>query len=144
MYVPFLPVPMGPVNSGVAKWPDGSGPSGNVRTGFPTYQGPAIWYLFHTIATQFYKIEKDCLIGPIFVEKILSTVVTFMAYFGLTHPCPYCRFHFTQRVSRNDMDWKSLDQGAKNWFGDVFDEATGTRETQRISESEIYPLEYLF
>lgn len=65
--------------------------------------------------------------------KILTTVTNTVLYFGLTHPCPYSRYHFMNRVSRNDADWNEL--------GDI---NQLTRDGEFTSEVALYPLEYLF
>ena len=67
----------------------------------------------------------------------MSTVKIMVGYFGLTHPCPYCRYDFLSWVSRNDARWEDLGQN---------NEVTGVRYGRRklVSESELYPLEYLF
>ena len=78
----------------------------NLRTGFPTYQGPNTWFLWHTIAARLAEIEDRC--DPGDTDSLLVTAKNMIAYFGLTHPCPYCRHHFMMRVSRNDMRWRDL------------------------------------
>lgn len=100
LYVPFLPVDKARVYIGEAPRPDGTYGS-SLRVGGPAYQGPAIWYLFHTIAARFYHLESQCSKDDIGMGKILSTITNTVLYFGLTHPCPYCRYHFMNRVSRN-------------------------------------------
>ena len=67
------------------------------------------------------------------MDKLLSTITQMVLYFGLTHPCPYCRYHFMARVSRNDQHWQQL--------GDINEV---TRDGSSTSESAVYPLEYLF
>jgi hypothetical protein len=133
LYVPFLPpteVPLARLDA--------------VRSGFPTYQGPATWYLWHTIAARYAQVQDKCY-GPnnstdvdgfpkgndhVLASKVLPLFKRYLAYYGTTHPCPYCREHFQSRVSRNDMDWRA--------FG-----LTNTMDPSQ-SESNLYPLEYLF
>ena len=67
------------------------------------------------------------------MDKLLSTITQMVLYFGLTHPCPYCRYHFMARVSRNDQHWQQL--------GDINEVK---RDGSSTSESAVYPLEYLF
>ena len=43
-------------------------------------------------------------------SKMLFTVKTMVGDFGLTHPCPYCRYHFLNPVSRSDADWQDVGQ----------------------------------
>ena len=69
--------------------------------------------------------------------KMLSTVKTMVGYFCLTHPCPYCRYHFLSPVSRSDADWQ--DRGQSNTVTGVVN-----GERQLVSESELSPFEYLF
>jgi hypothetical protein len=148
LYVPFLPpkhVPLARVYLGKEDRLDGTSGS-NLRVGVPFYQGPAIWYLWHSFASRLTELERSCIgsnnpnhlkVGDNSHSKILSTVKTMVGYFGLTHPCPYCRYHLLSRASRNDANWKELGQGNK---------VTGlvNGERQLVSESELYPLEYLF
>ena len=69
-------------------------------------------------------------------SKMLSTVETMVGYFGLTHPCPCFRYPFLSRVLSSDADWQDLGQSIT---------VTGVvnGERQLVSESELYPLEYL-
>ncbi|CAB9514002.1 expressed unknown protein [Seminavis robusta] len=122
LYVPFLKVPLARTYMGL----EGSIGS-SMRVGYPTYQGPAIWFLYHTIAARTAAFERQCNAN---VDKILSTFAIVIAYFGTTHPCPYCREHFMSRVSRNDRDWQTF--GLENTL------------SPSQSESNLYPLEYLF
>lgn len=50
LYVPFLPVAKSRVYLGEAARDDGT-VGGTLRNGFPTYQGPAVWYLWHSVST---------------------------------------------------------------------------------------------
>ena len=124
LYVPFMPVPLSRTHLN------------QMRTGFPTYMGPSVWFLWHTIAARYAGLEQQCGMDASSAAKILSNIKVMIGYFGLTHPCPYCRYHFTLRVSRNDQHWRELPPSAKNTIR--------TREGIPVSESNIYPLEYLF
>jgi Zn ribbon nucleic-acid-binding protein len=65
LYVPFLPpkhVPSSRVYIGKKDRPDGT--SGlNLRGGYPTYQGPAIWYLWHSFASRLTELERSCIVA---------------------------------------------------------------------------------
>jgi len=153
LYVPFLDVPKAYVNEGLHPRLDGT-QGGTIRTGFPTYQGPAIWFLFHTIAARLYEIDQTCSSEQFSSSantKLVDTVRTLVGYFGLTGPCPYCRYHLMQRVSRNDMNWTSLEIDRKDYknpgnkqYGSVYNDTTGKFEIAAVSESMLYPLEWLF
>jgi len=154
LYVPFLDVPKAYINAGIEPRPDGS-IRGGLRTGFPTYQGPAIWFLFHTFAARFYEIDQTCSRSDQFSssanEKLAKTVKSLAGYFSLTSPCPYCRYHLMSRVSRNDMNWTSLDRDPKDYndignkqYGEKYNKDTGEFEIGSVSENMLYPLEYLF
>ena len=121
IYVPFMPVPLS--RTYLLR---------HMRTGVPTYMGPSVWYLWHTIAARYADLEQQCGVD---MTEVLSNIKVMIGYFGLTHPCPYCRYHFTLRVSRNDQHWRELPQAAKKEL---------TRDGSWTSESSIYPLEYLF
>merc|ERR1719491_779836 len=154
LYVPFLDVPKAYMNEGIVPRPDGS-IGGGMRTGFPTYQGPAIWFLFHTIAARFDEIDQICSRSNQFSssanEKLAKTVKSLAGYFSLTGPCPYCRYHLMTRVSRNDMNWTSLQRDPKDYnnignkqYGEEYKKETGEFEIGSVSENMLYPLEYLF
>jgi len=143
LYVPFLDVPQAKINSGINPRPSGKR-SSVLRTGYPTYQGPAVWFLFHTIAARFYDIEQQCTISDNSNTDLITTVKNFVGYFGLTGPCPYCRYHLMQRVSRNDMDWLSLGDGVNKQRAKVYNVEKKEYEFEFVSESNLYPLEYLF
>lgn len=128
LYVPFLPpdaVPLARVYLTKLS---------AMRTGFPTYQGPAIWYLWHTLAARVASLERTCAAPGTEVRGVLVTFKTMFANFGLTHPCPDCREHLLSRLSRNDVDWRRV-----SVLGDL-----GHAMTPAGSESRVYPLEYLF
>ena len=86
LYVPFIGVPLDQVNLGLVPYPDGTDPKQGFRTGVPPYQGPAIWWLLHTMGARFYEIENSC--SPSITDegsqKILTTFKNLLAYFGLT------------------------------------------------------------
>lgn len=103
LYIPFLKVPM------AVKYRDG----GVMRGGFPAYQGPSIWFIWHTIAARTAELERECgTNSDVIATKIIKTFGTLVPFFGTTHPCPYCRWHFMTRVSRNDQNW--LEFGLEN------------------------------
>jgi len=100
-----------------------------MRCGAPTYVGPSIWYVFHTmahaIAVPFLGDNSGTACGAartMLFEKF-KTMMTFFAVSG--QPCPYCREHFLTSVSRND-------RFAKTYVG------------KDEPESNQYPLEWLF
>jgi len=154
LYVPFLNVDKALVNAGEKPRPDNV-TRGAMRTGFPTYQGPAIWFLFHTFAARFYEIDQTCSRSDQFSssanEKLAKTIKSLAGYFSLTSPCPYCRYHLMARVSRNDMNWTALQRDPKDYndvgnkqYGEEFNKDTGGFEIGSASEIMLYPLEYLF
>ena len=57
-------VPSACVFIGKKERPDGTSDS-NLRGGFPTYQGPAIWYLWHSFASRLTELERSCMGGNI-------------------------------------------------------------------------------
>ena len=130
LYIPFLKTAPARMYLGEEPRPDGR-MRGAMRTGFPTYQGPTVWFLWHIIAARVADIENRC--DGVDLTMTLSTVKTLVGYFGLTHPCPYCRYHFMTRVSRNDADWRMLNGDHKI-----------TLNGAKWSESAAYPLEYLY
>ena len=130
--------------------PDGE-LGGAMRTGFPTYQGPSVWFLFHTIAARVADIENTCDSVDL-AMRTLSTVKKLVAFFGLTHPCPYCRYHFMTRVSRNDAGRCGCGLRTAKQFSKTFEKTDWkllsdhkvTLNGEKVSESAAYPIEYLY
>lgn len=58
-----------------------------IRAGQPGYQGPSIWYLWHTIAARVAELETKCDVDSSDMEdKILPNIKLMIGYFALTHP----------------------------------------------------------
>jgi len=100
-----------------------------MRCGAPTYVGPAIWYVFHTMAhavAQPFKADETGSACDDARAALFNKFKATLAFFALAgQPCPYCREHFLTQVSRNDQESSRFLQHS-------------------LSESNQYPLEWLF
>jgi hypothetical protein len=97
-----------------------------MRVGYPTYNGPAIWHTWHVMAQRFNDIQsKECMSHD-FNTKVVEKFKAMLAFFALSaQPCPACREHFLSQVSINDQGWK--------------DEIIAPN-----SQARAYPLEWLY
>ena len=119
---------------------------GKLRCGWPTYAGPAAWFLLHTFAARIGQVSEACGGGggggggggrgsgtsgigssSEVERRLVEDFKRMLTNFVVNHPCPYCKEHLLSRVSRNDRSWPKL-----SGVGITF------------PESSLYPLEWLF
>ncbi|EGC40129.1 hypothetical protein DICPUDRAFT_74327 [Dictyostelium purpureum] len=85
-----------------------------MRIGFPTYMGRALWYIFHTLAQRI--ADNECSVD--INDKLFEIAKNFVVYFTKgSHPCPICKEHFISRILVNDrFAPDSIDNEAMRYY----------------------------
>lgn len=123
---------------------------GQMGLAIPVYQGPNVWYYFHTFAQRIADVGEACGANPSsctessstaaaaataakFEREAVGKFVSMLRFFALGgQVCPQCREHFISQVSRNDMEWA---RNSENGWDPAH---------HSFSEAKLYPIEWLY
>ena len=84
---------------------------GKLRSSYTIYFGPATWHLWHVVAERIAEADNNdavrrgggAAVHEAHQRELARMHLTMVIAQGSVLPCPYCRSHFLNKVSNNDI-----------------------------------------